>query len=97
LHPDLLQSKLELAPGGGMQLSREFVGLMGLFLLFLLAAFATEDARCVARARRVIEQLYMPIPAATAEREIRDTRGAFTFAASHDAGESCLRPAEYGR
>jgi hypothetical protein len=54
-----------------MQLSREFVSLMGLVLLFLLAAFATEDARCVARARRAFEQIFMLTPAAIAPRPKR--------------------------
>jgi hypothetical protein len=80
-----------------MQLSREFVMLMGFLLLFLLAAFATEDARCVARARRVIERFYMPIPAAVATAEARPPGDSFTFAAlgapAH-AGDRCLRPEE---
>jgi hypothetical protein len=82
-----------------MQLSREFVLLMGLVVHFLLAAFATEDARCVARARRVIERFYMPIPAAIAEAEVRAGLEPVRFA-SLDASvppPRCLRPAERGR
>ena len=62
-----------------MQLSRQFVGFMGLILLFLLAAFATEDARCVARARRVFERMFNPIPAAIAEAEGRPEGRPYTF------------------
>ena len=83
-----------------MLLSREFVLLMGLVVVFLLGAFATEDARCIARARRVIERLYMPIPAAIAEAEGRRAAEPFTFAALRapvELQESCLRPAERGR
>jgi hypothetical protein len=77
-----------------MQLSREFVSLMGLVLLFLLAAFATEDARCVARARRAFEQIFMLTPAAIAHAEVAPSGEIFRFAAL--GGQSCLRPPEAG-
>jgi len=82
-----------------MQLSREFAGFMGLVLLFLLASFATEDTRCIARARRAFQQLYRPTPAAIAGAEVRPAGEAFTFAAlgAPVAPEGCLRPAESGR
>ena len=64
-----------------MTLSRQFVGFMGLVVLFLLTAFATEDARCVARARRVFERMFNPIPAAIAEAEDRSESQPYTFVA----------------
>ena len=62
-----------------MQLSRQFVGFMGVVILFLLVAFATEDARCVARARRAFERILNPIPAAIAEAEGRPEGQPYTF------------------
>jgi hypothetical protein len=62
-----------------MQLSRQFVGFIGLILIFLLTAFATEDARCVARARRIFERMFSPIPAAIAEAEVRSEGEPYTF------------------
>ena len=64
-----------------MTLSRQFVGFMGVVVLFLLTAFATEDARCVARARRVFERMFNPIPAAIAEAEVRSEGQPYTFVA----------------
>lgn len=37
-----------------MQLSKAFVVTMGLVMVFLLTAFATEQGRCIARAKRLL-------------------------------------------
>lgn len=39
-----------------MQLSKSFVGLMGVVMLVLLVSLATEEGRCIARARRLIQE-----------------------------------------
>lgn len=47
-----------------MQLSKAFVVTMGAILVFLLSAFATEDGRCIARARRALQDI---LPASSAD------------------------------
>ena len=63
-----------------MQLSRQFVLFMAGVLVFLLAAFATEDSRCVARARRIFEEMFRPTPAAIAGAQASEVQH-FAFAA----------------
>ena len=76
-----------------MQLSRLFVGFMGLTMVFLLAAFATEDTRCIARAKRIFEQMFNPIPAAIAEAEGPSEGEPFTFVAlGHPSAEFTAQP-----
>jgi hypothetical protein len=46
-----------------MQLSKAFVVTMGLVMVFLLTAFATEQGRCIARARRLLGDQFPVMPA----------------------------------
>ncbi len=48
-----------------MYVSKGFVIVMGAITLFLLASFATEEAQCIARARRILMDMTRPIPANT--------------------------------
>ncbi len=71
-----------------MVLSRGFAGFMGLVVLFLLFTFATEDTRCVARARRAIERyLSAAIPASVASLDHAEGgEPPVTFALAGHAG-----------
>ncbi len=46
-----------------MYLSKSFVFLMGAVTAFLLVAFATEEAQCIARARQLLREMTLPVPA----------------------------------
>lgn len=46
-----------------MQLSKAFVVTMGLVMVFLMTAFATEQGRCIARARRLLGDQFPVMPA----------------------------------
>lgn len=43
-----------------MYLTKAFVISVAMILVFLLAAFATEQGRCVERARRIIQEEFAP-------------------------------------
>ena len=40
-----------------MYLSKAFVIIVGMITAFLLVSFATEESRCIARARRILEDM----------------------------------------
>ena len=46
-----------------MYLSKSFVAIMGAVTVFLLVSFATEEARRIARARRILQDMTGPFPA----------------------------------
>lgn len=43
-----------------MYLTKAFVISVAMILVFLLAAFATEQTRCVERARRIFQEEFVP-------------------------------------
>lgn len=43
-----------------MYLTKAFVISVAMILVFLLAAFATEQSRCVERARRIFQEEFVP-------------------------------------
>lgn len=49
-----------------MKFSKAFVVSMAVIMVFLLTAFATEDGRCVARARRALREILPIIPTSVA-------------------------------
>ncbi len=46
-----------------MYVSKSFIVIMGAVTLFLLAAFATEEAQCIVRAERILRDMLEPVPA----------------------------------
>jgi hypothetical protein len=45
-----------------MYLSKAFVVIIGAITAFLLVSFATEESRCIARARRILDDMTRSAP-----------------------------------
>lgn len=50
-----------------MYLTKAFVISVAIVIVFLLAAFATEQSRCVERARRILQEEFAPATAVGAD------------------------------
>ncbi len=46
-----------------MYFSKGFVAIMSVITLFFVVSLVTEETRCIARARQILREMMLPIPA----------------------------------